>query len=339
MHKSVINIDWLALHVELDKLFSDYTERLNTYYKLEMHPYGTRFYKHVVDVSRDKELCFTICYEPYSPILKERGISIKVSNRQLYSNILWDELGRFTALLNRKLDDLIVTRCDICADFNYFSNGMLPCVVVEQLAKQNFARVGKGKFALYGLQTSAGHIYNGIRFGAHGSESSIYLYNKSLELKEKVYKPYIVERWQEHQLDCGHVWRLEISLNPTTCDFFDRLTGDTFKLDCILLRDNLQAFYLMLANKYFRIYDKSQQTDTNVSRKKCLNLLSWVYIRATNISPLRKVSNHSTYDKGVINYLGKFMNEKLTEDADNIINHKDILYKAACVIRRCLDIH
>ena len=210
---------------------------------------------------------------------------------------------------------------------------MYPLTLIKGLAAHTLRKVGKSKFALYGVQSSKGNFYTGIRYGVHGSDESIYLYNKSLELSQKVDKPYIRDCWVNANLDAHNVWRLEVSLNPKVKQYVSRETGNIVSLSLDTLFDNLPALYNCLVLRLWQIVPV-ERTDSNVSRARRLPLIN--VTSAYPLCPLREVSNSSAYDKGVINYLRNFTDKHFIEERDSEPGYDELLNSAAFCIKRIL---
>ena len=60
------------------------------------------------------------------------------------------------------------------------------------------------------------------------SNVDTYLYNKTKEMQDKKYKPWIVEAWKRAGIDTSKdVWRLEFSLHNPRFIVRDNITGIT----------------------------------------------------------------------------------------------------------------
>lgn len=333
---NVINIDWLQFCGKTT-FTQDIEKVLSIVWNVELAQYGNRYYKKVWHLSKDKEPLFCLMTEPHSTIIDNLEINVRVDNRLLYNNDLWACIDKLINML--QITNINVTRCDICNDFNLFANGMHAKDVIFELANHKYRKVGKSKFAIYGIQTKSGLIYNGIRYGVHGSELSVYLYNKTLELKEKVYKPYIVERWLDFGLNPADVWRLELSLMPKSRLFVDKKTGESYTIDLETLRTAFVKLYYLLVAKHFKVIDITSLTDSNISRAVALPLLEFSDNKSSAaLTRVSCLSNSTNYDKGIINYLDKFEDTKLFEQLDVELSNEDIsiLRRSSILLRRLL---
>lgn len=338
MGKCVINIDWLQYSGKTSLDLCSVTAGLERVYTVERSKYGNKFFKQTCFLTLEKEPIATIMYEPHSGILDAKLVNIKIDNRLLYDCNLWKNVHLINELLY--LDDINISRLDLCADFNTFANGMQPKDVIFNLANHYFRKVGKSKFSIYGVQTRAGLVYNGIRYGVHGSEIAIYLYNKSLELKTQTYKPYIVERWKDFGLSVDSVWRLEVSLHPKAKTYNDKESGVSYDLTLTVLETDMVNLYFLFALKSFRIVDILHYSGQNITRAPLIPLLNFEQslFATSKLQPLYRHSNRSTYDKGIANYLNDFEQTRLYENNDLLMSGEDItiLRRSSAVLRRLL---
>lgn len=338
MYSNLVSIDWLQFCGKCNR-FDDISRILSEKYQVNKSEYGNKYYKNVLFISLNKEPLFTIMFEPHSRIIDSKEVNVRIDNRLLYDSNLWTVIDNVISSLY--LYDIHVTRVDLCNDFNLFANGQEPKEVIFNLANHIYRKIGKAKFALYGIQTKNSLLYNGVRYGVHGSEISVYLYNKSLEMKEKVNKPYIVERWLDYGLDVNKVWRLEISLMPKNHEYTDKESGELFVISLDTLRHNFITLFYMFCNKHFRIIDITKIHDSNISRAKPLDLLNFANNNSSQkLTRISKLSNSTTYDKGIINYLSDFENTKLYEITDLALSNEEItiLKRSSILLRRLLHI-
>lgn len=343
---SVFNIDWAQFYFVCPVKPIERLEYLSHYYAVKKLQYGNKYYANCYEVCDkvNENIRFghlSIC--PHSSILDANGGIIKIDNRILYDRtLLLGFLDAFAELMQFYPEDYKVSRLDLCLDFNEFLNDLHPHQVISDFAGNKLRKIGKSKFALYGTQFKGAYMkYSGLRFGVHGSEMSIYLYNKTLELKEKENKPYIVEKWQEFGLDVDNVWRLELSLSPKTPLYVDKTTGEQFKIDYFLLKDveKLNRFYYLVATKQFRFCRVEEMKGQNISRQKPLPLISSNF--QNSVSPLYNHSNSTTYDKGIYNYLRKFVDTHLIDEIkeEQKRTYDIALNESAYIIKRLLKLN
>lgn len=189
---------------------------------------------------------YPIChvhYQPKSSALDRHSCAVKVANRLLYSSTWSWHLHNVCSALS--LDIKGITRVDLCCDFVRFANGQYPTEFIHMYLRNSgskdtftYIRRGSNKFCAIGKKLmkdaegstkitdsteikSIESCFDYLRFGTRQSGCSVYLYNKSLELKEKHGKPWIRRSW----IDAGlikesykdsevepDVYRLELSI-------------------------------------------------------------------------------------------------------------------------------
>jgi hypothetical protein len=145
------------------------------------------------------------------------------------------------------------SRLDICVDFEQFDDGSTAWDVMHNLVTNKWWRIGRTKYHLIAKQKEI-NDYQYLRFGSYNSDISVYLYNKSVEMREVKQKNYILKKWQEVGLGQDRdVWRLEFSLcgnrakiHDTKNDIVRQKISDDF-----LIEDNLNQMFEMLHQKYF----------------------------------------------------------------------------------------
>jgi len=154
---------------------------------------------------------------------------VKVDNSRLYY-YGWDEqLWYLIQALGWKISH--VNRIDVCVDFNLMAGGRVPLRFVQDYLSEptaqrpSFIRHSSNKARAVLTRRVSCIDYHTLSWGTRDSAVQVNLYNKSLELQEKTFKPWIVERWNAgglHHDPAGtltgkpwNVWRLEFSINPS----------------------------------------------------------------------------------------------------------------------------
>lgn len=197
---------------------------------------------------------------PKSSALDPHSCAVKVANRLLYSSTWsWHTLNVCAAL---RLEIKSITRVDLCCDFVEFANGQLPSDFIHHYLRdtvsrdtESYIRRGSNKFCAIGKKVikfdknatkvkgekaidSVVSEFDYLRFGTRQSGCSVYLYNKSLELREKHGKPWIRRSW----IDAGlikesytesetepDVYRLELSIQSKGMTVRESaIAGDNF---------------------------------------------------------------------------------------------------------------
>lgn len=250
----IINIDWLAYsaygNVGETTLFNRF--------KVIPKEHGSQVFKNVASIVTNDTLeeVAQMQYNPRSSALKPNLVIVKLANRCLYEYDYIKLIRTINQGLNLQYNSL--SRLDICADFYTFKS-ISPQELIRQFLQRKLRRFGKSKYVLHGNQDKA-QEYEYLRFGSQTSDVVCYLYNKSLEMREVKYKPYIVRQWSqltynyEDIAPTPDVWRLEFRLNgdniKTLCDDNGELNELT--LDALNNKTTLLHLYSALVGKFWR---------------------------------------------------------------------------------------
>ena len=220
-----ISIDWLTMYCNSDMIAD------NPYFDWQLQKGGSAQFKKlfkVYDVELNELYCM-VQTEPYSAIIPENTVMVQVSNRFLYRADWNTRFNNFCLLHN--ITPKAISRIDLCVDFNHFDNNLQPENFIRGFIENKYLKVGQTKYTLQGQQGLIQH-YSYLRFGKRENEVSIYLYNKSKELREVQDKPYIRERWEAAGLNMeADVWRLEVSMHTQQLKTISRITGECVRLD------------------------------------------------------------------------------------------------------------
>ena len=184
--RKCISVDWL-------QLFCDASEAVEAPgYLYNVENYGTSNFKKITNVSLNSEPFCSIASEPTSSFMPENACIVKFKNRLLYSHDMIVQIQVFLEFSNMKVKG--ITRLDLAVDFNYFFDSLSPHTFIRRFLKSSYLKNGRGKFTVIGEQKFM-NSYQYLRFGSKTSDVSVYLYNKSIELRQVQDKPYITNRW------------------------------------------------------------------------------------------------------------------------------------------------
>lgn len=266
MENYAISLDWMQYYCirstqDMPKEFM--TTRGS--YVMERQDYGTNLWEDVYVIKhRDREFA-TLCMNPRNSGIPERGCTLKLANRVLYSHEWLDESKSIMAVLGLQYKG--ITRVDVCYDCNRLADGRSVADFLMQYfshapyCEGHIIRSGSRKVTINACRSNAGAVeISAMRWGSKGSDIGAYCYNKSLELREVKDKPWIRETWEKaglvdlfndeewnklsksekkRAIEFGNtgayiktpVWRFEISIKAHGKDLLNLETGELFKLD------------------------------------------------------------------------------------------------------------
>lgn len=244
-----VTVDWLSMYCTSPMIVQ------NVDYEFRKLDAGSAQFSTIYNVYniRDKELYCTVQCHPYSPIIPKSSVMVKVANRYLYHSNWNITLQNFLFVCN--ITPISISRIDIACDFNTFDNNLHPQNLIKGLLDGTYIKTGISKFAAQG-DLDGENMYEYLRFGNRESQCSVYLYNKTKELKDVKDKPYIREMWKESGIDTSKdVWRLEVSMRTTQLKMIIPLTGEIFRLGLDFVRTNsiVENVYNAAIRKYFDI--------------------------------------------------------------------------------------
>ena len=323
----VISIDYLQLYCHA------YFLKSNSMFHFELQHSSSRQFKRIYKVYDlvTNDHYATVQAEPFSPVIPKHAVIVKIANRELYKQRWAEQVNYFLNVCF--IVPQSVSRLDLCCDFNQFDNNLQVNTFFDRFLSNKYLKNRLAKYTLQGEQTDR-HQASYIRFGNHDSEVSVYLYNKSLEMREVKTKPYITERWAENQLDVNKdVWRLEVSLKSTRLKFVVAKTGELFRIDLehTATQGMLENIYNAVIQKYwdFRVNDGK-------SRKDRMRKVTFFKSMPTTLIPysITEVAGSNRTDKIVVKKLANVVTE-LRLDMDqpspaleaalwDYIEHKDL---------------
>lgn len=269
--KYALNIDWLQLNCLREGVPS--SPRI----KFHRQPYGTRQFACLDYADLDGEPFAELQSHPHSGILKPNSVILKVLNRWLYSEDLFSLLWEFVGLCGLRV--VGCTRLDIAADFNTFDGGYHPIHMISDFMTGQIRKKGKSQGCVFFRQRDSARNgkgykvkFNAIKFGRPSSDVAVYLYNKTLELKEEKDKPWIRDVWEKVGLSTDEVWRLEVSLKGKALRFRDKETEEIWDFQHDLQVLSLNILFHTFRKKYF--YFTYPDHDSNVTRQKEVQLFA-----------------------------------------------------------------
>lgn len=248
------------------------------------------------------------------------GCAIKLLNPVLYVADWHFILADILATLHWQAKS--ITRIDIACDLNYFINGLNPETFIRKYMLKTgdtYIREGSNKWNAHGLKEIHRNNFEAIRWGSRKSGVSVYLYNKSKELKDKKYKPWIVDSWKDACLDINKVWRVEISVNSSGRGLKDveSVFIRPLFVDELSTQEDVESIFKMYAKKYFAFRKVKRG---GAKRKKDMEVVPLLNLdEETRLKPttLYQAQKSTRKEKTVIRELEEFKEQLWLEDSFN----------------------
>lgn len=193
---------------------------------------------------RLRKLC-KIWFAPRSSVLHPASLHLKMENSVLYSENWFAIFGEIMSAF--PFEYVSLKRLDIAYDCERLKGGRSVPQLLADYVTQKVLKVGQNRPTCvfnslgYKLSENATEIPKGFHVGGVSVSSMTWgkitsgkqlcVYNKSKELREVKYKPWIVEAWERDGLKSGaDVWRFEMRLSGQGLEtvLFD--SGDMYRL-------------------------------------------------------------------------------------------------------------
>lgn len=265
--------------------------------------YGTKVFSTVIEIWYRNEFIATLAYLPRSRALNPLGCLIKLKNNCLYSDKPAELLEM--VLFETGFEFKSISRLDLCTDFNSFNNCYQPENLIKDYLQLKITKKGKNKATCHFWQGQQIEFQT-LRFGTNSSDISFYLYNKTQELKDVVFKKYIVDNWQIQNLDVlKNVWRLECSIKGNIYKKVNKQTGEisTLNLNDLKNVSNLEGIFFYYLHRNFEFVINSNIK--NKAQKKKIKLFSENYELMEFTKPF-KTDDCTRMDKIFINMLESY---------------------------------
>ena len=334
-----INVDWFQVYC-LQPYGCDLPQIISRRYTVKDRGMGTRHFKMLIDVWRDEKY-LEIQYLPFS-VKSDKGNGvwhpnaclIKLCNKYCYGLNEITDLLDYLFSINIHLKS--ISRIDIFMDFQRFDNGLLPQTLIKKFISSEYYKLGSSKFTTIGNQNESVE-YDYLRFGSGKSSYSVYLYNKTKELREVKDKPYIRESWEKAGFNSEEdVWRLEFSIRSDAkhliyleSEFTELPSGEIMEsnvkigtdstgrkraylpINCNMLQgDSLVRLFASLSANYFRFVRKGKGPKKNMKKVDIFRNL--YYDSQMKLGIVCKFKESGRTEKMVYNFLTNI--EKETPD-------------------------
>lgn len=281
----IINCDWLQFAAHARGNIVDSPKFLLS---VELAEHGTqRFNKlyRIKHIEQPDEVFAEVQAEPRPKFLDKNLVIIKLSNRFLYSKEL--QFYVQTLCTELELSFKYLSRLDLALDFQKFGMqaDLLPDQFFEKVAARQYKmrshkQVGN-PFRDDQDVISRGRKIRQLTFGSRRSPVYIVMYNKSMEMRQKKFKPYIVQSWEKVGFDKEKdTFRLEFSIKLKQ-DFIDAQTGEIInKADLSILHpDNLQRVFRSYYVKHFKIVENDNNRLQRCTPVPLFNLAQNAFIQ------------------------------------------------------------
>lgn len=322
--KYAISLDWMQFYCERSPwaIPSAFTTTKGNY-EVEKQSYSTNLWLDVYIIKHRGREFATLCCNPRNSGMPERGCTLKLANRVLYSHEWLTESKLMMAELGLRYKG--ITRVDVAYDCNVLAGGRsVPQFLMQYFSHAPYCeghiiRSGSRKVTINATRSNKGSVeISAMRWGSKGSDIGAYAYNKSLELREVKDKPWIRETWEkaglidsfndeewaklsekekQRKIEQGDVqsyienpvWRFEISIKAHGKDLLNLDTGELFKLD-ISYFENQNAvenlFYTYAAKVFDFRMSTGQTTIRNYPPLKIFEMSREVTERPVRVSLL-----------------------------------------------------
>lgn len=336
--KYAISLDWMQYYCErsMNEIPATFVTTRGKY-EVEKMSYSTNLWLDVYIIKHREREFATLCMNPRNSGMPERGCTLKLANRVLYSHEWLTESKLIMAELGLRYKG--ITRVDVAYDCNVLAGGRsVPQFLMQYFSHAPYCeghiiRSGSRKVTINATRSNKGSVeISAMRWGSKGSDVGAYCYNKSLELREVKDKPWIRETWEkaglidafneeewaklsekekQRKIEQGDVqgyiekpvWRFEISIKAHGKDLLNIDTGELFKLDISYFEqqnavENL--FYTYAAKVFDFRMSTGQTTIRNYPPLKIFEMSKEVTERPVRVSLL---ADTGRTEKMIINRL------------------------------------
>lgn len=338
MFPHAINVDWLQIYLHdgnqgIDNLAMVYNGKSS--YEFKKAEYTSRQFAQIYDIYNvDGDHYAVLQRVPFSSIISADGAILKLANRELYKPTMIDTLLIF--LNTHQFTFKTISRLDICFDSNNLKNGLKHQSLIKGLQNGKYLKNNQGQAKQnFEVQSTTSRIMecNSISFGSLSSAVKTKMYNKTKEMADVKYKPYIVESWKENGIDTEKdVWRIEISIKADMTNIVKLDTGETFRLttDHLKFITDIQNIFYTYAIKYFSF--KINDGKKNKTRMPNLEIFPDRPIITAQPIRITLQNDESRSDKVFLNKLHRIETELRNID-DNTLSAIEEVRRTFCIAK------
>lgn len=269
--RSCIGIDWLTISVKglapLDSL------KGNFFFEIDPNFYASKYWRKIYKVTtflNNDSLTPEVFgfLETENTEQRTQHWNFKIHNRFLYTKDFsyWVEL----ALKELRLQFLAISRIDLAADFQNWKAPVSPERFVTKCFTGDYLKTGRYELLPYSKNGEDVQV-TGCRFGKASSGFQIRMYNKTLEMNKKTYKPWVKAAWDNAGFDDSQdTWRIEFEVHRKDFALVDKQTGEvinTMRSIQSITDESITNLFKTLYEKHFQFFKRV----STVKGKRVLN--------------------------------------------------------------------
>lgn len=234
-------------------------------FRLSVADYPTAQFLAKCSVYYESSLFCDILFAPRISSLPANCFQLKINNMWLYTSRWYELFQRVCTELN--LEYKSVSRIDVFFDCIRYRGGRRPRTLIADYVAQKILKIGvnRGYLAFqnfgYSVAINAASAdvpigapnFNGCTWGQKGYVQT-QIYNKSLELRQEKFKPWIVDAWEDAGLKGEDVWRTEIRIQKNGKSLQLLESGELFALGADEVANEARVWDLFrtYADRYLR---------------------------------------------------------------------------------------
>lgn len=226
---------------------------------------------------REEPFC-VVARAPYSSIIDKDMVLVKVENRYLYQEGLYDILRGLLALTEWEYQ--AITRIDLACDLHTFADNLHPRELIARYLAAHYVKAGTNRNCVWQnrslsvsdiekigrnaqmpceemwqeISTNGAMIPHQISFGGATSDVHVKMYNKTKEIDEESGKRYIKAWWKQNGMNPEKdVWRVEISITRRSRTLAKVQDGEIFRIGLLEATNALwmKATFFAMAKRHF----------------------------------------------------------------------------------------
>ena len=340
----VINLDWLQLycytHAPLETASVDGFDLVCTDYPTSQFLAKCTIYIYSPSpLGSQKSEWGHILYRPRTRVLPAYACQLKVSNERLYNKTWTTELA--SLLVGLQLEYRSVSRFDIAADFNRFRGGLDPLKLMTGYLQQRYLKIGINRcvvnidnmgYTISNQRTDAFKDFSvrtpqptAITWGSKDYVQT-QLYDKSKELRDVKFKPWIFSAWERAGLDVNNVYRLEFRISKGGKDIQLIDSGDFYAISLheLLNIDTLYNHFYTYYSRYFRFVKR----DYHIKKQQMRQLELFPARPATSIDYILKHNPDKLTTNRTIKMCANLLEQIKYADNHNLlrVSNNDLSY-------------